>query len=208
MVQLLDDAVHLSTDPADGSLQLITHTPSPSGGGRPKLWIDPIFLAAALDISTITNIARILRISTRTVRRRALELGLVDPGAPLFNYTEQEDGSTLRTVTSTTPPVANLTDTDLDTFMVEILQVFPTFGRRMIHGCLRSRGYRVPMARVTSSYVRVHGTTNAFGDRRLHRRIYRVAGPNSLWHHDGQHGALLLLSIVFILKLSNAIPLI
>jgi hypothetical protein len=25
---------------------------------------------------------------------------------------------------------------------------------------------------------------------RIRRREYRVLGPNSLWHHDGQHGEL------------------
>ncbi|THH13742.1 hypothetical protein EUX98_g9686, partial [Antrodiella citrinella] len=49
-------------------------------------------------------------------------------------------------------------------------------------------GHHVPRERLTLSYARVHGTPGIFGARTIHRRQYNVAGANSLWHHDGQHG--------------------
>ena len=46
----------------------------------------------------------------------------------------------------------------------------------------------VSEARVRDSLERVSGVPGTFGGRRVHRRRYQVAGANSLWHHDGQHG--------------------
>lgn len=46
----------------------------------------------------------------------------------------------------------------------------------------------MPRERIIESYLRVYGTPGVFGDRAIHRRVYTVAGANSLWHHDGQHG--------------------
>ncbi|CUA71582.1 hypothetical protein RSOLAG22IIIB_09669 [Rhizoctonia solani] len=34
----------------------------------------------------------------------------------------------------------------------------------------------------------VRGAPGVFGNRAIHHIKYRVPGPNSLWHHDGQHG--------------------
>lgn len=58
----------------------------------------------------------------------------------------------------------------------------------MIYGHLHSNGHRVPRERIAAAYIRVHGTPGTFAGRRIHRKVYNVAGPNSLWHHDGQHG--------------------
>jgi hypothetical protein len=64
----------------------------------------------------------------------------------------------------------------------------------MLKGHLKADGYRVPRARIAASYLRVHGSPGSFGARFIHRTPYNVAGANSLWHHDGQHGS----CIVFI----------
>ena len=50
-------------------------------------------------------------------------------------------------------------------------------------------GYHIPRSHLEASYARVHGApANVFGVRRIERRVYKVPGPNSLWHHDRQHG--------------------
>jgi hypothetical protein len=73
--------------------------------------------------------------------------------------------------------------------MLEILQMFPTFGRRMIDGHLQYLGHHVPRKRLQASYARVNGPpVSAFGVRSITRRVYNVPGYNSLAHHDGQHG--------------------
>jgi hypothetical protein len=113
---------------------------------------------------------------------------LVEPGARVYTDTTRTDGTVVRTYASTSRPVSTLTDEELDVLMTSILEIFPDFGRRMLMGRLKADGHHVPRARVTASYLRVHGSPGRFGVRFIHRRPYRVAGANSLWHHDGQHG--------------------
>ncbi|KAJ7796811.1 hypothetical protein B0H14DRAFT_2390310, partial [Mycena olivaceomarginata] len=61
-------------------------------------------------------------------------------------------------------------------------------GRSMISGRLKAAGHRVPRDRIAACYLRIHGTPGHFGAHFIHRTPYHVAGANSLWHHDGQHG--------------------
>lgn len=191
MVAELDEAAFNSLDPPDippEEMGMASGQTGLGGRGRPKLEIDCEFLAHALEITSVTAVARVLKCHPRTVRRRALAAGIVQPGTPLFQKIMKPDGSYAIYHIVTGPPVSDLTDDELDTLMAEIFETFPTIGRRMISGCLKSRGYRVPMARIEASIVRVRGVSGRFGARHLHRRVYNVPGPNSLWHHDGQHG--------------------
>ena len=155
--------------------------------------IDPAFLSQALSLRGPAHLAPVFSVSARTIRRRALEYGLAQPGAPVYTDTSQQDGSTSRVYTSTSAAVSTLSDNALDTLLTSILETFPHFGRRMLSGQLRSAGYRVPRSRIASSYLRVHGSPGSFGARFIHRTPYHVAGANSLWHHDGQHGESALL---------------
>lgn len=75
----------------------------------------------------------------------------------------------------------------MDAILSHILEIFPAFGRRMIAGHLRYMGHQVPRARIRESYERVTGTPAYLTSQCVERRVYHVAGPNSLWHHDGQH---------------------
>jgi hypothetical protein len=60
----------------------------------------------------------------------------------------------------------------------------------MIEGHLLQLGHRVPREHLRASYNRVHSAPSSFSNRPIQRRVYRVAGPNSLSYHDGQHGVL------------------
>jgi len=55
-------------------------------------------------------------------------------------------------------------------------------------GCLKGSGHHVPRECIAESFLRVHGTPGGFGQHTIHHKVYKVAGANSLWHHDGQHG--------------------
>jgi hypothetical protein len=73
--------------------------------------------------------------------------------------------------------------------MLHIYEQFPSFGQRMIDGYLMQLGERVPWQRVVASYLRVIGPPTAtFATCRIQRCVYSIPGPNSLWHHDRQHG--------------------
>lgn len=186
MVEQLDEARHLSSDPSPGpNLVVATRVP---GRGRPRLEIDRAFLVQALALRGPTHLAAVFNCNPRTVRRAALRMGLVQPGNPVYTDARLHDGTVVRTYSSSAPAMTAITNEQLDTLLTSILQVFPDFGRRMLVGRLKAAGYRVPRDRLRASYLRVHGSPSAFGIRFIHRRPYTVAGANSLWHHDGQHG--------------------
>lgn len=191
MLQALDAAAMQSMDPPALDhipVSQVVHTGRP---GRPRIEIDPTFLAFALDMRGPTGVAPVVQCAPRTVRRRAIEQGLVTPGPPVYvEHHDEETGETIRAYTSSTPSVSTLTDNELDNIIHQVLAIFPTFGRRMIDGYLRNLGHRVPRERVRNSYCRVNGAPPTFNNRPIQRRVYRVAGPNSLSHHDGQHGEL------------------
>ncbi|KAL7277987.1 hypothetical protein ACG7TL_007940 [Trametes sanguinea] len=184
----LDAACDQSVDPPD-AVPLPAAQPALTGRpGRPRIEIDRQFLEFALDVRGPTHIGDLLGCHPRTVRRRALELGLVSPGPPVFSTLQDPSGTSLNVHTTLTTPVSTLTDEMLDRTVADILTSFPNFGRRMIVGHLRSQGHHVPERRVAEAYVRVRGAPAIFGRRIIVRKKYQVAGPNSLVHHDGQHG--------------------
>lgn len=201
MVSDLDSACHESMDPPEGRPLVVARRVRTGRRGRPRIEIDSQFLGAALELRGPTGIAPELGISSRTVRRAALRAGLVQPGAPVFQPQVNAEGVVEIVHRSTAPPVAALSDGELDQLIASTLEIFPQFGRRMIRGHLKSQGHRVPRERITLSYLRVHGAPAIFGDRQISRKKYRVPGPLSLAHMDGQHGET---SICIISEMSNA----
>lgn len=194
MMEYLDQGCHLSADLPDETLQPITSQLRTGHRGRPRIDIDPGFLTEAYTLRGPTGIAPVVQACARTVRRRALDLGIVSPGHPVRQRVQQANGTEreLYTYTSTAPPVSTFSDEQLDTMIREILTSFPDFGRKLIEGRLRTSGHRVPRDRVVASYARVHGPGAIFGDCTIHRQKYNVRGANSVWHHDGQHGTFII----------------
>lgn len=188
MVNDLDNACHRSNDLPEAPSIVASSRPRTGRVGRPRVEIARAILEQGLQNRPSTEIGRVLGCSARTVRRRALEAGIALPGDVVRNTTVQADGSTSHTYTSSTRAVSTLTDEELDAAVREILEVFPQFGRSMLKGRLKAAGHNVPRARLAASYLRVHGAPGVFGGRAVHRKVYSVAGANSLWHHDGQHG--------------------
>jgi hypothetical protein len=195
MVEALDCARDQSSDPPQGPALRVVSVLRTGKRGRPRVEIDRSFLEGALRLRGPHEIAPVLRAdgrpicSGRTVRRRALEYGLSSPGAPVLIRTEDADGTVTQVHHSSTSAVSVLSDDELDGLVSSALERFPLIGRRMLQGSLDSAGHHVPRRRILESYVRVHGpSTSVFSRRSIHRRAYHVAGANSLWHHDGQHG--------------------
>lgn len=89
---------------------------------------------------------------------------------------------------SFTAPVSTLTDEQLD-YLIRLLHLhFPESGNSRLSGMLKNLGQNVPMSRIRQSRFRIDPVRRVFGQKRILRRVYSVAGPNALWHHDGQHG--------------------
>lgn len=91
-------------------------------------------------------------------------------------------------IPDTIPPYSDLTNDELDEIIKSIKRENNFFGLYMIMGSLRSKGYRIPRQRVKESIRRV----DAIGlvirwSSIIPRRVYHVAGPNALWHLDGNH---------------------
>nr|VWO99246.1 N/A [Ganoderma boninense] len=188
IVQELDQACTQSVDPPDAAPLPIIQTIRTGRRGRPPKQIQRDFLEFALEMRGPKRIAELLGCSSRTVRREALRLGLAEPGPPVFSATTAADGTPIQQHSTVTPPVSDLSDEQLDQAIAAILTTFPHFGRQMIAGNLRASGHRVPDKRIRASYLRVRGAPAVFGQRIIVRKKYQVPGPNSLVHHDGQHG--------------------
>ena len=114
---------------------------------------------------TGTQMAEIIGVSLRTVRRRMTDYGL--------NISDQ---------------YADVTDHELEHLVMGIEMEFPTCGQKQMMGHLRARGYRVQQVRLREIMRRVDPEGSIM--RRLtvlNRRRYSVPAPGSLWHIDGNH---------------------
>ena len=134
--------------------------------GRPQLKISEFQLSSLLEQDfTQVEIAQILGCSTKTVHRRLVQFGL----SHFVQY-------------------AVITDKDLDALVENFVATFPTAGQKTLAGHLSSLGYRIQRVRVRDSLYRVDPLGIEQRSRQLlHRREYKVPGPNSLWHIDGNH---------------------
>ena len=114
---------------------------------------------------SVPQIATMLRVSIRTIRRRMSEFGL-----------------------SIRAQYSDISDSDLDQIVREIQQQFPTCGNRQMQGHLLARGYRIQQIRIRESQRRIDPDGAVV--RRLHvlnRREYSVPAPRSLYHIDSHH---------------------
>ncbi|KAF7311812.1 hypothetical protein MIND_00191700 [Mycena indigotica] len=182
--------------------------------GRPRIHIDPDFLRWAYTQRSTSGIARFLGVSRPTVRTALLELGIVQPQADPFAGSvadSNQPGDTDEILepdipmnatpdmienlaaqapraSSFTGPVSTMTDDELDEMILRLRSHYRRAGVRMLHGMLRRLGHQVPHERIRQALLRIDPVRRIFERIRIRRREYRVLGPNSLWHHDGQHG--------------------
>lgn len=146
--------------------QNMTHFPStlPSTGGRPAFKITKVQIEQLRDTGMKWEaIAKFLGISERTLQRRRIEFGI-------------------------DPTFSEISDTDLDRQITEILQLTPYSGESYVRGSLKGRQVHVQRARVRESLCRVDPVGRSIRKRyAICRRVYNVRGPNYLWHIDSNH---------------------
>jgi len=134
--------------------------------GRPKIEITKVELLNLLELQfTQVEIAKLHGCSPRTIRRRILEFGLDD----FVRFTE-------------------INDQNLDDLVCQFVNAFPCAGQKTLAGYLHSQNYRIQRWRIRESMLRVDpwGVQQRMRNI-LHHREYKVKGPNSLWHIDGNH---------------------
>uniref|UniRef100_A0A7M5X693 Integrase catalytic domain-containing protein n=2 Tax=Clytia hemisphaerica TaxID=252671 RepID=A0A7M5X693_9CNID len=114
-----------------------------------------------------TEIAKMLHVSLSTIKRRLSE-----------NKLNKKDN------------FSKLTEEELDTVINEILVDHPNTGYKKMRGFLLARGLIIQERRVRDAIRRVDPEgviVRSLQSRVILRRKYRVAGPLSLWHMDGNH---------------------
>ena len=134
--------------------------------GRPRFIISREQILYLREFSfKCTEIADILGVSISTPNRHRASLGL--GGEPRFTA------------------IAN---DDLDALVREIVGRSPFSGIRIVQGEMEDRGVHVQRERVRAALHRVDGlNVRARLSHVIQRRRYKVPGPNSLWHVDGNH---------------------
>ncbi|TDL14094.1 hypothetical protein BD410DRAFT_705387, partial [Rickenella mellea] len=83
--------------------------------------------------------------------------------------------------------LSDLSNDELDHLISQLRTEYRRAGITMLDGMLRSLGFRIPRERIRLSLIRIDPVQRVFQRIRIRRRVYSVPGPNSLWHHDGQH---------------------
>ena len=114
---------------------------------------------------TVSDIARLLGVSTSTVTRRMCAYGI-----------------------GVRQLYSQISDHRLDELVREVTMEFSSAGYTLVRSHLWARGYKVTKRRVRLSLARVD--PNSVAVRRtahntIHRRTYCVAYLNTLWHIDG-----------------------
>lgn len=85
-------------------------------------------------------------------------------------------------------PISAISDENLDNIIQMLRCQYARAGITILHGMLRNLGLHIPRTRIQASLLRIDPVQRVFERIRIRRRVYNVPGPNSLWHHDGQHG--------------------
>ena len=136
------------------------------GRGRPRVFVSEEQLSLLLSFQfSVSDIASMLRVSSSTVKRRIVQYGLE-------SMTDYSD----------------ITDLQLDMITNQFIINHPCSGEKSFEGYLRQMGLRVQRQRIRNSLQRIdcRGIRSRFNGI-LHRRVYSVPMPNSLWHIDGHH---------------------
>ncbi|PIK57985.1 hypothetical protein BSL78_05073 [Apostichopus japonicus] len=83
---------------------------------------------------------------------------------------------------------SDITDEELDRIIRDILRISPNAGERIVIGALRGRAICITRQRIRLALRRIDPVGRILRrTRSIVRRTYTVAGPNEVWHLDGNH---------------------
>lgn len=156
-----DYIMNVNTQVATGTLEESNDVP-----GRPRLAVGKNEMERLFDIHrSWKEVASFLGVSTKTIQRRRIELGLTvsKRTGPRSTYTQILQGN-------------------LEQIVRDVLQVLPNAGESYIIGACRQRGINVQRQRIRDAINAIDPVSRAL--RRsisVIRRTYSVPAPNSLW---------------------------
>ena len=136
------------------------------GRGRPAIYIpkDQLRFLKENNFKNV-EIANMLLVSPKTISRRISLFGL-----------------------ECVNEYSHITDDQLDTLAEDFIHDHPFSGQRSFEGYLRAHSLRIQRVRIRDSLYRVDPCGVQERRRKaLHRRVYSVKMPNSLWHIDTNH---------------------
>ena len=146
----------------ENQLHFVCSTNGGNGGrGRPRLVIPQEQLEGLRSLGfSWTNIAKMLGVSERTIRRRRETFDMPSTGQAF----------------------SQIDDDEIDRKIQGILQTSPNSGERMIMGWFRGQGLHVQRWRIRNSMWRVDPIGRELRKRTItKRRVYSVPTPNALW---------------------------
>lgn len=84
-------------------------------------------------------------------------------------------------------PSSAWSNEDIDEAILSLRIPYPTAGIAYLESMLRYLGFPLSRETISESLKRLDPAGRIFERVQIERRTYSVPGPNSLWHHDGQH---------------------
>ena len=131
---------------------------------------------------------------------------LLDPNIPLPDHiptiavSNTPSSSTLNTtnwpVVSFTGPLSALCNDTLDDLISQLHSHFQCTGISMLDGMLRRLGHCLPQEWIREALMHIDPVQQVFQRIQIQHWVCSVPGPNSLWHHGGQHGILHIFSLI------------
>ena len=79
------------------------------------------------------------------------------------------------------PKYSEIDDDPLDDIILEIIQLNPNAGEKMVNGTLLARGVIVQRERVRKSIKKIDPNRSSSCKKRIYRHSYNVPCPNALW---------------------------
>ena len=104
------------------------------------------------------------------------------------SFSSNASSSTISTLASFTEPLSTISNVVLDDLISQLCSHFQRAGLTMLDGMLCRLGHRLPQECIRHSLMCIDPVQHVFQWICIRQRVYSVHSPNSLWHHDGQHG--------------------
>ncbi|KAF8142950.1 hypothetical protein K438DRAFT_2111325, partial [Mycena galopus ATCC 62051] len=214
----IDEFANMAVDASHHGRPVIVQTIHSGGPGCPCIHIDPDFLQWAYGQRPTAGISRFLRVGRTIVQNALLEYGIAEPQQSPFDQPDalsasvnadptnndildpdlpipsgnfpaevEELSASSQLTASFTGPMSDISDDDLD-MLLRLRTHYRWAGLSMLNGMLRQLSHCVAIERIHQSLLPIDPVRRIFECICIRQRDYRVLGPNSLWHHDGQHG--------------------